>query len=206
MLIGTLSVLMPLVALIVRRKHIYYTIVPLGVFIIFCLITEATAFTLAQLGFRNFWLAHIYKVVEASLLSAVFYRAIDIKVIKRIILIGTTTFVLLSIATTVFIQPLKDYPTISNAIEGTLIPAWVMLYFYSIYKSSSIIRLEKDPIFWLASGALLYFAGQFLLHSAFNYLLSYDRLTIKILQYIRLMSIVLFYISQTVTICLPKPK
>lgn len=74
-------------------------------------------------------------------------------------------------------------------------------YFLYLLRSLNDYYIERNPMFWVSSGLLIYFAGNFLLWVGLNFL-TYDRVFFSSIYQINSIVTILLYLFFTVAICL----
>lgn len=105
---------------------------------------------------------HVYTVIEFTLLM-MFYYPLSSGTMQKVIsgiIIGFVGFALLF---AFVISDFWHFNTISRTIEAFIFTVAGLLFFYSMLKKESNLKLEKNPLFWINTGILLYFMGNFFL-------------------------------------------
>lgn len=118
----------------------------------------------------------IYHLLTPGLFFFMTYIFADLfyKGKRRLIGIGClVTFVLISIVT-MFWTGLEVFPTVPVGIYSLTGIMLSVAYFLSLLNSLEIEYLEREPMFWVATGLLVYFSGNFLIWIGYNFL-TYDR-------------------------------
>lgn len=161
-------------------------------------------FIQARRSINNLWLAHVYALASVPTISVVYCRVLSGNYWRKIIIGLNVVFLLSAVIVSLWIQPLKIFPTYAVTIGSVIIVIFSLGHYYQICKSSSTIRLEKDPSFWLSTGILLGFGGTLLLRSATNYLLMLSLDLARTSLSIQRVLLFLFYISLILTVSLPK--
>jgi len=68
-------------------------------------------------------------------------------------------FLFFGVVNLLFLQGDAQFNTWTQGISCILLILFVLLLFFELFKAGKVKRLERHPLFWVASGALLYFAG-----------------------------------------------
>lgn len=202
--IPSIIVLLPLAAWIYRKQFLSNEIKPLVFFLIISATVEYSMLFLSLKGINNLWLAHIYVIVSLPALSTVYYRILSTKIWKRAIIIINTCAIIFSLTMSLWVQPIYLFPTYGVTIDSIFLSLFALGHYYQIYKSSTLIKLEKYPTFWLSTGILLFYGGTLLLHSASNYLLWLSLELSRTSLSLQRILLFLFYTSITISLCLPK--
>lgn len=112
---------------------------------------------------NNLYLFHIYTPIEFSTLSILFYLTSLRRSSKSIVVVICAMFITFCIVSAFFLQPLKDFNSISRGVEGILAIGLCTYFFYELFVAEESIDILKFPFFWLFAGWLIYFAGTFFL-------------------------------------------
>lgn len=109
------------------------------------------------------WLAHFYLPIFYVFVVRVYAKVLSSLFGKHFFNVLQVGFVLFSVINSVFLQ--RTAPLISNAIVlGYVTFIFLSLsYFYQLIKVSDHQVLERNPMAWFNTGALLYFSGALLL-------------------------------------------
>jgi hypothetical protein len=140
------------------------------------LLMEATIRVLAYYKRSNLFLAPVDAIIEFVLLGLIYRRELRPAGISRLIpwLIGG--FVL---GSALAYSPGFDKPRFSpvqHSIESLLVLAFVACYFRRELNRRHITgRLEREPVFWISTGLLLYFLSNMFIFLASNYLLTLSK-------------------------------
>ena len=51
----------------------------------------------------------------------------------------------------------------------------MLLYFYTVIRELVIIQLEREPLFWISVGLLLYFSGNVFIFVSSNYVIQHSK-------------------------------
>jgi hypothetical protein len=88
---------------------------------------------------------HGFTIVEYGLVSGILFQCIRNKLIKLILLISIPLFALVCTLVMLFLQDIRELPSISGGLEGTLLIIWCLRAFYDIETE------RPDTIFQQAS-------------------------------------------------------
>lgn len=157
--------IVPIIDLIRKRAYVDPSFKLLFFFLVFKLVTDLLMFRSASLRENNLTLYNSAIPVFYVLLSGMFYYKINSGRYKKLIIasmIGFSAFT--------FWDILNSNPRITDfhnhravlyakTIEGVLIIAIILLYFYEVIKSLQIPSLLSFPFFWICSGLLLYYSS-----------------------------------------------
>ncbi len=163
MYISVSSVLLPAIIGLVKFSNLSKILKTLGIFLFIVIPIEGTATYLALNNMNNLTLLHGYTIIEFTFLSAMFYQSFDHKSLRKSTLALIVAFSAFAIVNAFFIQGIDQLNSYSRGTECVLIILMSLAYFYEIFKGMKILRLEQHPMFWVTTGALLYFSGNLLL-------------------------------------------
>ncbi|MVN78096.1 hypothetical protein GO988_17335 [Hymenobacter sp. HMF4947] len=129
---------------------------------------------------NNLFLMPIYTVGEFGLLAIVYCHALQSVPFTRLLpwLIG-------SFAAYAIIDSLSNNVMLfrpgQQIVQSVLILGLVGLYFRKLLQELTITRLEREPMFWVSTGLMIYFMGYLQIALFSNYLLRYsDQLNMNI--------------------------
>lgn len=134
--------------------------------------------TIAEIGMRvtariwhnNMPIVHVYTVLEFCLLLSVFYHWKKDFIPKRIYLGLLVGFIVLAIGNTIFNQGIMQGNSLVRSIEGIILIAISLYYFFDLLKRLDTPNPEKTFMFWVSIAILVYFGGNLLIFIYFNQL------------------------------------
>lgn len=113
-------------------------------------------------------IGHFY-FPAAILILGLFYLQVLRNFIKPIyILTIIIAYVAYSIFNTLFIQGLFEYASLVASIGALIIFLFSVIYFTKIMVEAKITKLSSEPLVWVNSALLFYYAGNFFYHMLFN--------------------------------------
>lgn len=135
-------------------------------FLIITLTVEISGLVLSVIHRRNHGLYNYFTSFEFIFYS-LFYRAIlENKRIKKIVLCAIIVYPVLFILNILFIQGMKGFHTITYRLGSVMVVTWCYLYFRQLMRSNTYVALFRDPLFWISTGLLFFYAGFFFWMSA----------------------------------------
>ncbi len=144
----------------------------LGALLIFSAIVEVFAFSLAKFKINNLPLLHLYTIVEFFFLIQIFSKHLSsLNKTKNIVLIF---FIGVAVFNSFSGKGLLDFNHIARSTESFLIILFCIWYFYDILNNLPDEFLEKNPMFWINTGLLIYFSASLFIFIFSNYLLTAD--------------------------------
>lgn len=167
---SVLSPVLPLITAWTRRKaldRIFSIIVSL---IAIALIADVVNITLAFLHVNNLPVAHVYGLIESTLLIAFFALLLGWK--KSMWIILSVGFAIYYVVNSIYFESIFSFNAWSRSAEALLMMVFCVMALRMFYSREEDIFIEKSPHFWIVIGILTYFSG-----ALFSFLLSTDMLS-----------------------------
>jgi len=181
----------------IRSKFLYlylYVIIGATTEIINVILIKST-------GNSNNLGSHVYFPIE-FLLLALFYVPLLAPLIKRRWMLGfITLFMVYSIVNMFFIQDLHERSDIRSFTSIVLV-VFPLIYFYRIMIESKLRKLTAEPMVWINSAILLFFASIFFYNLLFPIALRSSLQLAKLMSNINRMSVAVFYLIIAYSFCL----
>ncbi|MFN0216172.1 MAG: hypothetical protein ACKVT2_18085 [Saprospiraceae bacterium] len=156
-------------------------------------LTQISSSVISAQKHNNLWVLHLYTPLEFACIIW-FYSIVLAGYIKKtwFLLLGLV-FLVLSGFNSMFIQAIDSFNTYARSLEGFLTILLCLTWCYQTLVEMKIRQLEKDPVFWVNTGFLLYFSGTVLLFAFSNYIVDLNRaLNLYIWAFHALFSILLY--------------
>lgn len=143
----------------------------------FALVTGFMELTSGIMSARNmnnlvFFHAHVY--IEFIAITAIFFFSYDSVFWRVVSLTFLGVFLVFSIFNSFYLEKTDLFNSNQRYAEGLLIIIMCIGYYISLLKRPIHRYLEQQPMFWLASGWLIYFAGTLYLFLFSKELLAVD--------------------------------
>lgn len=114
-------------------------------------------------GIHNLFLFHVFALVNLLFLAGFYYLIFDKKIVRQL-LVGTAFFILLlALARSAQVGSWQQFPSFSITLQGILFIFLALLYFYQLVRRQTLVPIERQPLFWINAGVLLYFSGNLFL-------------------------------------------
>lgn len=158
--ISALFSLVPLMVALYNYKYIKDYFRPLFFYLVVSVIVEAIAFVLRLGNTSPKMLPYIYTLLEFTFLS-LFYSMLFRHYFKPIIF--NLLIILFPIISFLLCQifEFRSGDHYSVAIEAIVMISYCLFLFYYILKNLIFENLLQSPVFWINTGILFYFAGNF---------------------------------------------
>ena len=111
-------------------------------------------------GIHPFLGWRMFTVIEFIVLSVYFHKIISNKIIKKIIPVIATVFVLFCLYD-LFTSKSSYFDSVPVAVEAILILGYCVIFLFQQLKSPDSLFLYSTPTFWVIVAFLIYFAGTF---------------------------------------------
>ena len=143
--------------------------------VFFELLVEIVSRVLADQHRPNLFVLPIDTLVEFGLLALMYYRASWPTAKGRGLLALIAIFSLVSLFSYTDPASLVRFNSLQRFVESFLVLGLVLLYFYKVIRELVIVHLEKEPMFWVSVGLLLYFSGNVFIFISSNYVIQHSR-------------------------------
>jgi hypothetical protein len=164
------SCLVPLTISIVNNKYIGKTLTSLFILFIVSLFTEILNKIHMDMGLNNSYLFHFFTILEFILVS-VFYSRFFKQYFNPFIINILILFFLVIAYLDYQVNGLNSIDNFSISIESIILTFYSLYLFYYILKNLLFEDLLSEPVFWINTGILVYFAGNLLIFVFSNYLI-----------------------------------
>jgi hypothetical protein len=105
----------------------------------------------------------------AFLIMALFYMQVLKDFIKpKYILIPIILFETYCLINTLFIQSLFEYASLEASIGAMILFLFSVAFFTKVMVEAKILKLSEEPLIWINTAVLIYYAANFFYHSLFN--------------------------------------
>lgn len=143
----------------------------LGYAILITFLFELYAVNLMFNMTRNLYVFHLLTPIQYALYALVFFKTLQDRKLQRFILLSIPLFFLAALLITFYLQPPSEFNAYTSSMKNVLLACWVLLYYKEVFTGLRIIRLSREPMFWVSTGLLFYSLGSFFLYGLMNHLL-----------------------------------
>lgn len=158
-ILSACSILAPIAIGAIYLKSLSFVLRILLAFVILMGVMELTAGLLNLNKINNLFVFHIYTYVEFAAILLIFFFSYDSVFWRTISIIFLIGFLIFSVINNLLFESFSDFNTNQRYLEGILVILLTTGYYMSLLKHPIHRYLERQPLFWLASGWLIYFAG-----------------------------------------------
>lgn len=112
----------------------------------------------------------------AFLIVGLFYMQLLKDFIKpKYTLMVIAAFLIYCFVNSVFIQSMFEYASLVGAIGSIIVFIFSVAYFTKVMMDAKIVHLSKEPLIWINTAFLIYFAGNFFFYITYNVRLNASR-------------------------------
>ncbi|WP_298418600.1 hypothetical protein [uncultured Kordia sp.] len=126
-------------------------------------ITELIANILWYQKLNNLPVYHFYTIIEFLCIIYIYKDALYKIFPKYVFTIAAVLFTLFCLINMCFFQSILTFNSNATTILGLLVIFLTTCYFYALLKEVKYTSLERNPMFWLNAGFLIYFSSNLLL-------------------------------------------
>lgn len=193
--LSSFSIFIPIAISIFRYKTYDASLRWLSKLLYITSLIEVTAVILGKYGIVNLPLLHLYTPIEFALLSLVFYYHFDgDSLLRQVIKILIIAFSIFAVYNSFYLQSIYTFNTYARTLSSILLIIYVFCYFYSIMAQLQVKYLEKEPMFWISVGILIYCSANLFLFIYSNIILDKENLL-----YVMWISHAIFNILKNIT-------
>ncbi|UHG93775.1 hypothetical protein [Spirosoma oryzicola] len=160
---GSYVMIISLGVAVVRRRFLQAELRYIVDFLLLSLVGEVVSLILSKLHIPNLFLLHIYTLIEFNIIALFYRRFFSNFYPKWLIIVLLTVFNSFAVFNTLFLQPLTVFNTYARGLESLMVIGLSILCFYKMLTELDIKRPETNPVFWINTGFLIYFAGSLIL-------------------------------------------
>ncbi|MEM6321748.1 MAG: hypothetical protein AAF960_29075 [Bacteroidota bacterium] len=169
MMLSVYSISIPLLSGIYRIKHLTELQRLIGLSVLLSLGGELIGIFLAKAGINNLYVFHTFTVLQFALLTLIMEKELVPFVSKRTLRGLMVGFTILALFDAFWWNGIENFNNYARTISSILLISLVILFFYKTLQELRIKNLEREPLFWLSIGILIYHSGSSLIFLFSNY-------------------------------------
>lgn len=162
------SVLIPISVVLAHGKNMPRELRPLLWILITSLLCDLASIVLSRYSINTFLILNIYWFIQTSLLTWMYRKYFHRKQLVNFIYFFFVAFYLINI---LFFQGPWVLNSISNVLASLILILFCMYYFYRLLNDLPTVHIHSLPMLWISFAVLVYYAGNFFLFLASNYLI-----------------------------------
>ena len=196
----SLSILSGLTVFAQANSPTYLKIFPF--FLLLTLINELVAGYLINQGEFTTELYNFYNVVHFGFYIFLLSKILKNPYAQKVVLYILIGYLVFSIGNLLFFQSIHTYNSITYALGCLLVVSLCIYYFFELFRQKYLVRLTREPSFWIVTGLLFYFTCSFPLLASINFMAKVPEIIINNLQtLIQLMNILLYSLYTVAFLC-----
>jgi hypothetical protein len=166
------TVLVPMLSFGIRHRRASAAAKIIFLYLVISSLLNLGGILLALNHRSNLWLLHLYTIAEMLILLRFFYLIIRSVTVRRVIRILAVVFPLGCLVNLLVFQPASAFNTYPRSIEALVFIGLSLVFWLDGHEEGSDSPWIDDPMNWMVSGLILYFASDFLLFLCSNFLLA----------------------------------
>lgn len=146
-------------------------------YVVFLALTEIVSYIVIYTGTKNnMWLSHLELPVEFTLLAGIYYYALKQPLLRGCIIAAVIGLCIINAVSLTWGEGISQMNTLPRMLSAALLIAMAILYLYQVANTLVHTYLDRDPVFILSCGIIIYQAGTAMAYGMFNAALaeSYD--------------------------------
>ncbi len=166
------STLFPIIVFVTRKGVASRPLKVIFTYLVVAITVNVIGTAMSKFGLHNLWLLHIYTVLETVILLFFFTLILHGRRAKAVVWFLLIAFPLACIVNLLFLQNASVFNTYTRSVEALLIIGVSAYYWLYGSKETLDVRWTANPLNWVISGLLLYFASALFLFLFSNFVLS----------------------------------
>jgi len=162
-LISSFVVMLPLLIALWKYNRLDKTQLKLSYLLITILVVESISSVLWSQKINNLPVYHFYSIVEFVLIINIYKDVLSKLFPKNFFYALIIIFSSFAIVNMCYFQSLWTFNSNATTLLGILVIFLSLSYFYALLKEVKYTSLERNPMFWLNAGFLIYFSSNLLL-------------------------------------------
>ena len=158
-LISACSIIAPIFVGAIYFKSLSFALRILFVYVAITGPLELAASVMSAYGINNLFLFNAHIFIEFFAISAIFFFSYDSVFWRGIVGVFLVSFLGFSLLSHLLFHAWDPFYANERYAEGLMIIILCVGYYISLLRRPIHRYLERQPMFWLASGWLIYFAG-----------------------------------------------
>lgn len=173
-LVSACSIIAPIIIGAIYVKSLPFALKILFVFLLIMGGLELISTILSFNQVSNLAFFHAFAYIEFTAIAFIFFFSYDSVFWRGVSMIFLAGFLVFSVVNNIYYEPVDGFNTNQRYVEGMLAIILCAGYYISLLRRPVHRYLERQPMFWLASGWLIYFAGTLYLFLFSKELLAMD--------------------------------
>jgi hypothetical protein len=157
--VSQLSILVPMVV-VWRRKALLAPPVRVLSWYVYLSLASSLALNIGRFLYHaNNPVQHLYTLLKTLLFGWLYYVALHRISQRRLVAWLTVGFAGFALLDATYLEGLNRFNSYGRAVQSLLLIGFGLLYFEQVLRELRSARLERDPLFLVSAGLILYSAG-----------------------------------------------
>ncbi len=172
--IGLIPVLVSLLISVIFYKRLKPSWLRLFTWFLLLTILISVAGYVYSFDFKsgNHFIFNIYLLIQFLFYFAFFYKTFQTKKLKTITVVLGISFLVYLLTGFLFLNGFHTFNSLGFTIGSVVTILFCLLYFGTLFNAEGFINYFRIPMFWIATGILFFFVGNFIYLSFLNYILA----------------------------------
>lgn len=140
-----------------KYSHTYLRFFPWLLLYVF--VTEVSAIFVLERFHTNVVIYNVYNIILFLYFYFVYYKNTTSSRNRKVILTAVLIFMLSSIANAVFSSFYTNPQLLAYIVGACMLILCIILYFIEILYTSQELKIDRDLLFWVSIGLLLFYVG-----------------------------------------------
>ncbi len=158
-LISACSIMAPILIGAIYFKSLSFALRILFLYVVITGLFELVASLMSVYQINNLFLFNTHFFIEFLAISAIFFFSYDSVFWRGVVVVFLISFLLFVLLENFYFEARDPFQANERYAEGLMVIILCAGYYISLLRRPIHRYLEKQPMFWLASGWLIYFAG-----------------------------------------------
>jgi hypothetical protein len=172
-IIGLIPVLISLLISMIFYKRLKPSWLRLFTWFLFFTIIISVVRYVYSFDFKsgNHFIFNIYLLIQFLFYFTFFYKTFQTRKLKTFTMVVSISFIVYLLFAFIFLNGFYTFNSLGFTIGSVVTILFCLLYFGTLFNAEGFINYFKIPMFWIATGILFFFVGNFLYLSFLNYIL-----------------------------------
>lgn len=120
---------------------------------------DVVTIILAHYKINNSINSHLDTLAQILFLGVLYFYTLKVQTLRKPTISITIILVLFTILNGIFIQGFDHFNSYSRTAVNMFLIVLPLFYFYELLRMEKIVKIEKEFMFWVSVGTLIYYAG-----------------------------------------------
>ncbi len=164
------SVIIPVTIVLFKRNNIIEVQRWIGLLVLITLLSEIIINFLSSNKINSLPAVHLFTALQFAVLALVLGKGLSPLFSSRFLKGLIITFILFVISDAIFLNGITNFNSFSRPLASFILIFLSLCFFQKTLKELKIKSLDKEPLFWVNIGVLIYFSGSLFIFLFTNYI------------------------------------